>query len=199
MNEGKGADVALEDSEAADKDDPHVTWVRARRKCTPGQRRWLNALPTYGMRYWSAGMALGHSTRTIHRWLRNENVKTALEARHALDEIHADVGRNRVLSNWEQQARADITLFYKTGTFDIKPPSEWTEEMRGMVQELSFDRNGKPKLKLYNRQDATNTLAKYNKMISDRHELMGPDGEPLSLAPPIVNVVISKDSEQSEG
>lgn len=195
-------------------------FLLARRRCTPKQRRWLAALPKNDFQYWKAALALGFSRDTVWKWLRLERVRTVLELMREIDELDADVGRHRVIRNWEQQARADQRLFWRkkkpppsggsspagesvpstppptsgsggaADDMEFIPPWEWTDEMAGMVQELSFDANGQPKLKLYNRQDATLTLAKYNKMIAERSELSGPNGAPLSNAAPIINVTI---------
>jgi hypothetical protein len=160
-------------------------FLLARRRCTPKQRRWLAALPKNDFQYWKAALALGFSRDTVWKWLRQERVSTVLELMREIDELDADVGRHRVIRNWEQQARADLRLFFRkkkeekndkgevieSNAFELIPPHEWTDEMAGMVQELSFDASGQPKLKLYNRQDATLTLAKYNKMILERHEV----------------------------
>jgi hypothetical protein len=157
-------------------------FVLARRKLTPKQRCWLKALPRHDFQYWRTCIALGYSRDTLHRWLRQQSFRNALELLRERDELDADIGTQRVKRNWEQMARADLRLFFrpkmdekgvplKSGDFELIPPQEWTDEMAGMVQELSFDANGQPKLKLYNRQDVTLTLAKYNKMITERHEI----------------------------
>jgi hypothetical protein len=162
-------------------------FVLARRKLTPKQRCWLKALPQYDFQYWRTCTKLGYSKDTLQRWLRDDRFRKALELLKERDELDADIGTHRVKRNWEQQAQADLRLFFrprtnrhgeplKNGTFELIPPHEWTDEMAGMVQELSFDANGKPKLKLYSRQDATNTLAKYNKMITERVDLGFEDG-----------------------
>jgi hypothetical protein len=167
-------------------------FLQARRKCTPKQRTWLKSLPKNDFQYWKAALAAGFSRDTVWRWLRQPHVKRVLDLMREIDELDADVGRHRVIRNWEQQAHADLRLFFrqqkddkglpvKTGEFELIPPHEWTDEMAGMVQELSFDVSGKPKLKLYNRQDATLTLAKYNKMIIERHEVDLKDAPPPKI------------------
>jgi hypothetical protein len=200
-------EVSNADAAEGGERDVRREFVLARRKLSPKQRCWLKALPKYDFQYWRTCSALGYSKDTLHRWLRDADFRKALELLKERDELDFDIGTHRVKRNWEQQAKADLRLFFrprvnrngeplKNGTFELIPPNEWTDEMAGMVQELSFDANGKPKLKLYSRQDATNTLAKYNKMVSDRHELSGPNGEALATTAPVVQVIIAKDDDE---
>lgn len=189
-SEGAAAEpTAPAAAETNDERDVRAEFDAARAALTPKQRKFLDWLSVCDMQPWRACTELGYSTHTLHKWRRLPQFRRALDLLREVSTLDADIGRDRVIRNWEQQATADLRLFFrrkvddkgeplKSGEFELVPPHLWTHDMAGMVQELSFDTNGQPKVKLYNRQEATLTLAKYNKMISERHEV------DLSGAPP---------------
>lgn len=167
---------------AATERDIRAEFRAARKALTPKQRRLLDLIPECNWQPWRAVRESGYSKDSLARWRLLPEWRLAEALQREVSTLDADIGRDRVVRNWEQQANADLRLFFrpkvddtgqplKSGEFELIPPHEWTDEMAGMVQELSHDANGNPKLKLYDRQAVTVTLAKYNKMISERHEV----------------------------
>ena len=61
--------------------------------------------------------------------------------------------------------------------------------------EYGFDQNGNPKVKLADQRGARDRLAKYLKILVDRHEVTGKDGAPLPVAQPIFQIVQYKDED----
>lgn len=197
------SEQTIDDAAAAKEDaverDPRAELIVAKRACTPKQRRWFKELPGHDMQEWSAATALGISHHTVHRWKRDPRVKRVLELMHEIDIADADIGRRRVVKNWEAMAKSDMRLFFrKKGEghpFELIPPCEWTDEMAAMVEELSFDSSGNPRIKLTGRKQVSDTLAKYNGMLVERHEVTGKDGLPLNATPPVIQIVQRADPD----
>lgn len=163
-------------------------YIAALRKCTPKQRKWLKALPTYDFGNYAAADALGLSHHTIHRWLRLDKV---MEARAAIEQqnlVALGLSHRKVLTEFDRIGHAKLRDFYDEKDL-LKPPSKWTDAMSAAVKEYGFDASGKPYIKLHEKGAALTALAKYQRLFPERIEVTGAGGGPLSMTPPVIHIV----------
>lgn len=187
-----GADESADDAPDMDRE-----IVRALRKCTPDQRRWLRMLPQYDWSEWRAGVALGHSRHTVYRWLRKPHVKRYLDLIRDRDIVELEFNHLSILKGYLREEQADIRNLYDTGG-RLLPPDQWPDREARCVQEYYFDQNGNPRVKLADQRGARDRLAKYLKMFTERHELTGKDGAPLASMLPVIQVVRYSDEGDAD-
>lgn len=167
----------------------HRALARALRKCSPRCRIWLRSLPQYHYEPWGAAMALGFARGSVQYWLRQEPVREAMRLMELRDADEARITAINVLTTYRRLANSDIRKLYREdGT--LKAPHELDDDTAAAVIEYSFDARGMPKIKLHEKRGANDALAKFLRLIVDRHEVTGKDGAPINPEPAIVNVII---------
>lgn len=134
--------------------------------------------------------------RRGYKLMKKPGVREAIEELRTAAIEEAGVTRARVLQELSRVAFFDPReMFFPDG--HLKPPSEWSTEVAaaiaGMDVEALYEGQGKDrklvgdirKYKAWPKVEALRTLAQHLKMLTEKHELSGPNGEPLS--PPVLN------------
>lgn len=148
-------------------------------------------------RPYAAGNALGYSSHTISKWQRQPHVQEAKEI--AIKESCESLGINtaRVLRELTRLAFSDLRALYNSdGT--LKAPQEWDDDAAAAVSGVDVEERSTGrgedrevyqvrKVRSHPKLQAIEALAKIQKLLIDRHELTGKDGEPLSV--PVINIV----------
>jgi len=180
--------VPLEESPEDDDGAVRREWIKARRACTPKQRIWMDKLSEHDNQRWAALYALGYSKHTLHKWLRQPKFLKALALHDEVALRAAGRSAAEVISVvWDtvDRCRQAVPVLDKFG----KPVLIENAEGK-WVPAYVFD--AKSVL------NGAELLAKFHKLLSDRHELTGKDGAPLNLAPPVLKVtVVADDPEES--
>jgi phage terminase small subunit len=183
--------VTVEDGER----DLRGEYEIARRACTPKQRKWLAKMSELAGQKWAACNALGFSKHTVWKWLREDRIKQVLELQTQLAGLDHDITRDRIMREYERLAFSNINDF-RAPDGTRKAFANWTDDMSAAVLECDFDSNGYPThVKLHSKRDALDALAKIMGVLVDRHELTGPNGQPLQTAPPVIHIVERADSD----
>lgn len=164
-----------QDSVAVPDEDPHVL--------TDKQRRFVEEYT--GPANFNASEAArraGYSEKTAGQigWqlLQKTTIDEAIQDRLDRLAMSADEALKR-LADW---ARGDIGKVVKVtedGAFrlDLKKAKE--EGALHLVKELSYDSEGRPRVKLYDAKDAVKQIAKAHGVFVDRVEHSGPGGDPI--------------------
>lgn len=172
--------------------------ARILRQCTPKQRMWLREMARRGdWRPYAAGQALGYSSNTIAKWKRQPHVQAAQEI--AIQESCEALGINtaRVLRELSRVAFSDLRALYNDdGT--LKHPRHWDDDAAAAVSGVDVEERSSGrgedrevyqvrKVRSHSKLQAIEALAKITKLLIDRHELTGKDGEALNA--PVINIV----------
>jgi phage terminase small subunit len=161
--------------EAAPQMDPprdlRLEYQSALRACSPKQRKWLKRTYEMAGQKWAACSALGYSTHTVWKWLRDEKIKSVVALQQELAELDHDLTRARILREYERLAFANVNEFRAPdGTRKGFP--DFTDDMSAAIHEIEFDELGKPsKIKLHAKVSALDTLARIQGVLVDRSEL----------------------------
>lgn len=181
-----------------------VRRARILRQCTPKQRIWLREMTRRGdWRPYAAATALGYSSNTVSKWQRLPHVQEAREI--AIKESCESLGINtaRVLRELSRVAFADLRALYnENGT--LKSPIEWDDDSAAAVSGVDVEERSTGrgedlevyqirKVRSHPKLQAIEALARIQKLLIDRHELTGKDGEPLATGAAIVNVIIENE------
>ncbi len=135
-----------------------------------------------------AAIAAGAKARSAHvtasRWLKEPAIKKQVKAELKRRKEELRIEKDRILDELSYLAYsnlADFEQFLKDGA-DIKKLANGKQldslfamprYMLAAVREISFDRNGRPKLKLHPKTPAAELLGKHRKLFSDRLEVEG--------------------------
>lgn len=162
----------------------HAKLTLLRRKCTPKQRAFFDALPTYHYQQFATIKRLGFSTHTLWKWQRKEHFAQAYNL--IMDAAFEEVG----VSNASIVSRLDSIAnrcMQASPVLDRSGKPVMVQDAEGnMVAAYTFDSSGANR--------ALETLAKIQKLTVDRHELTGKDGEPLTGGALIVPGVVTEDA-----
>lgn len=171
-----------------------VQLARALRACQPHERKWLRALPEHDFYPYRAAVALGMSKNTAFKCLRRPRVRKVIEILDLMAADELGITARLVKTTYHRLATSDPRLFYDAEG-NVKPPSQWTNEMAAAVAEYGPDANGVIRLKLHDRKVATDALAKFCKLAApDRVEVTGKDGSPLPTGP--TYIIAREEAEQ---
>lgn len=154
-----------------------VQLARARRRCTPTERKWISALHKYGYSYYRAAEGLGMSKATAWRCLRRERVQRVLSLMEQIDVAEDAADRMLVKERYRGLIDSNLQDFF-TDEGQLKAPHQWTPEQAACVKKYGYDRYG-PYIELYDAKGATDSYARVLRMMSDRVELSGPNGGPM--------------------
>ena len=132
----------------------------------------------------------GYSKKTAevaaHQVLRNTNVKTYLQKKvgERLDE--AGLAQKEVFAEVSRLAGSNMADFTNWGPsgVDIKDSSKLTREQTACVSEVSqtvTKDGGSVKFKLHSKEKALELLGKYYKLFTDRTEVTGASGGPITF------------------
>jgi hypothetical protein len=168
--------------------------ANALRACTAKERLLIRALPEHRYQPWRAGLKIGLGRKAIQLMVRRARFQRARVALEALGVLETCVTQRMVLEELVTLGKARLKDFYNDDN-TLKKPSEWPDEWAGAVQEYYFDDNGDPRIKLHDKKGALDALAKFLRMMPDRLELTGRDGEALNPPAPVLNVIIANKPE----
>jgi phage terminase small subunit len=110
-----------------------------------------------------AGYAESRDRQTAHRLLQDPDISQMVEAR--LDDLAMSAAE--ATKRLGDIARGDISDFFKVGEVETDTGTKEVvmldkdavlEDGGAVVKELTFDANGRPKLKLYDKQKALKTI-----------------------------------------
>lgn len=169
-------------------------FAKALRACSPKERGLIRSLPEHRYQLWRAAEKLGISKHGVQLMRARPRFQRAIAAFNALLDLQTIVAHHRVLREYECLAHSSIKDFYDENG-DLLLPAEWTDEMAAAVQERSFDKHGRPQIKLHDKKGALDAIAKYLKMMPDRLELTGKDGESLPAGQQTVYVIQKGEAE----
>lgn len=172
------AQAPRDDSEAAQIKASRREFALALRACSPKERGLVRALPEHRYQLWRAAEKLGISKHGVQLMRARPRFQRAISALNALLDLQTIVAHHRVLREYECLAHSSLKDFYDENG-ELLPPAQWTDEMAAAVQERSFDKQGRPQIKLHEKKGALDAIAKYLKMAPDRVELTGKDGGPI--------------------
>jgi hypothetical protein len=181
-------EVELTDAEQIDAARREL--ANALRACTPKERALIRALPQHRHQPWSAGLKIGLSRRAIQLMVRRPRFQRARAALDAVGVMELCISHRMVLEERVALSKARLKDFYDANE-KLLPPSQWPDEWAGAVQEYYFDDNGNPRIKLHEKGRSLDALEKYQRMIPNRLEVTGKDGEALNQPVPVLNVVIA--------
>ena len=132
-----------------------------------------------------AARRAGYSEKTAysigHENLSKPEIEAAIEER--LDELSMSAAEaTKRLTDW---ARAD-----PSEVIEVHEGGRWSLDLEGaietgairLIKELSYDAEGRPKVKLHDAKDAVIQLAKIRGLYVDRVEHTGKDGGPIEHA-----------------
>lgn len=148
-------------------------------RCTRQQKKWLQALPKYGVREWKCAAALGIGDASVQEWRRKPHILRAISLTAEIAACEVGLNKYALLRESKSIATADISEFLMPDG-SVKPPSEWPDDMRGAVSEYTEDNLGngriRRRIKLHPKQPSIDGLAKILGLVRDRVELTGKDG-----------------------
>mgnify|MGYP002338713382 CR=1 FL=1 len=136
-----------------------------------------------------AGYAESHDAQQASRLLSDPDISEMVEER--LDNLA--MSSAEATKRMADIARADIGDFFEVTHYTADDGEERTrlvldreaviEDGGGIIQEISWDKNGRPKVKLYDAQKALKGILKAHGAFNhdQRHELTGEDGEPVQV------------------
>jgi len=145
-----------------------------------------NASEAYRQSYDADGMSQNSVHREAHALLENPKVAARVAALQAeLKERHK-VTVDRVLSELALIAFADPGDYYEWDekNVSLRAKANLTSEQRRVIAELSqtvTEAGGTLRLKLHNKVDALEKIARHLGMFKDVHEHTGPDGGPIQI------------------
>lgn len=163
------------DSVAVPDEDPHGL--------TDKQRRFVEEYT--GPANFNASEAArraGYSEKTAgqigYQLLQKPSIEEAVEDRLDRLAMTADEALKR-LADW---ARGDIGQL-----IEVKEDGRWSLDLEKareqgklhLIKELSYDRDGRPKVKMYDAKDAVKQIARAHGLFVDRTEITGRDGGPI--------------------
>lgn len=122
------------------------------------------------------------------RLLASVSVKDAIEERRAVIEEEARLKISEVVDELRKIGFADITqvVSWTGNSITIKNSAEIPSEIKACISEVS-ETPGKfgstIKVKFHSKVPALELLGRYLKMFTDKVEVTGKDGEPVSIKP----------------
>lgn len=163
--------------------------VVALRACTGKQRAWLRKTMEIGGMPWLAAEKLGIGSASVHRWMRKEHIRRALRVLTSLAVIDLEISALRIQREYTRLAFSNIKDVYDEAG-EVKSPSAWPEEVAAAVAEHSYDRDGRPTVRMHDKMRALDALARMRRLAgAERFELTGANGEPLAAPMAAVLVV----------
>lgn len=180
------------------------------RACSRRERRWIKHLIKEGGEPYPAGRAAGIGKATVFNYLRRPHTQRAFELVHAILRLDLGVSLFSQLREYKRQGYAKLRdAYYPKGAKDasgkviegqLKPPHEWDEDTAAAICEHSYDKDGRPTIKMHAKGVALGALDKLlNLGPPQRLELTGKNGESLNQAVPIIQFARYSDSETPPG
>jgi phage terminase small subunit len=137
-----------------------------------------------------AGYAEKTAAQQASRLLADPDISQMVEDR--LDDLA--MSSAEATKRLGDMARSDITEFFEVATIQtddgerevmVLDRETFLEKAGSVVQEITWDQNGRPKLKLYDKKDALKTILEAHGAFNhtQEHELSGPDGGPIQWGP----------------
>jgi phage terminase small subunit len=136
------------------------------------QRKFVNALADQGLSGREAAIKAGYSPDSAKRQAAKlmglESIQTAIKERQTELAAESRTTVARIVHEYQRLALSNIQdLLNPDGTYIH--PSEWPEDVARAVQSLEFNQDGGLwKVRLYSKQAALDSLAKYRGMLADR-------------------------------
>lgn len=184
----------MNEQDAPDPEDPRRELVLAYRECTAKCRKWLRKLADHDYNPYAAGRALGFAKQSVWTWLNKPAVQKIMDirCREAANELgFSDLS---ILRGYLREERADIRKLFDKENGKLLPPALWPDEVALCVTEYGYDKNGLPFVKIADQRSSRDRLAKFQKLLVDRHEHTGKDGKELpGGAVPVVNVYVGQE------
>lgn len=113
--------------------------------------------------------------------ITKDYIKEAIHKRLAVKAMGAD----EVLVRLADQARGDISAFFRRDEDDGMVTLDWDAILHGpqrhLIRSITFTRAG-PKIEIHDAQHALAHLGKHHGLFVDRVEHTGKDGEPIEIA-----------------
>jgi phage terminase small subunit len=164
---------------------------------TPKQQAFVDAYvgAAKGNATAAARMA-GYSDKTAysigHENLKKPEIEAAISARAS----EYAMSPAEVLAELAEIARsdaADVITVPEVGRayFDFRKAAQ--NGKLGLIKKLSYNEQG-PSVELYDKMSALVQLGKYHKLWTERQEITGKDGAPLTIE--MVEIVLPPDSEK---
>lgn len=159
--------------------DKEAERVRLFRKLTIQQRIYLKELPEHKYRRWATIKAVGSSSATLWRWLRQPNFARAMELIEERAVQDLEITHHRVLQEYSRLAFSSIGNAYNKDTGHVIRPHEMDEETAAAVSEFSYDAQGNPRVKMHEKRGALDALSKVLRLAPEQVEVTGKNGGPI--------------------
>lgn len=180
------------DSVAVPDEDPH--------ELTDKQRRFVEEY-TVDFNATQAAIRAGYSEKTAsqigYQLLQKTSVEEAVEDRLDRLAMTADEALKR-LADWARGDIGELVEIREDGSWKLDLEKAREQGKLHLIKELAYDRNGRPKLKLYDAKDAVKQIARAHGLFVDRIEHTGRDGGPLEITEVQVNLPGDED-ESGDG
>lgn len=166
-------------------------YVLALRACKSNERKWLKCLlECEGLPY-EAGRMAGVAKSTVHRWLRLPRTQYAFKVIEAMLTLEIGVNAFILLREYRRQALSKLRdAYYPKGHANqgqLKPPHEWDDDLAAAISEHTFDKDGRPTVKMHGKGPALDALVRLRNLgPPQRLELTGANGEPLNTGVPVI-------------
>lgn len=146
-----------------------------------------NASEAYRQSYDASAMNDNTVGKAAHELLKNPKVAGRIEELRAEHRERHKVTVDRIVEEFSHVAFADAGDFYDWGPdgVTVKPKEQLTDAQRravAVVEQTVTEAGGTIRVKLHNKVDALEKLARHLGMFKDVHEHSGPDGGPIQIA-----------------
>lgn len=168
------------------------------RACTPRERRWLKCLIRNGGDPYPAGRDAKIGKATVFVYLRSPRTHHAFKMIEAMLVMDIGVTIYTQTREYKRQGYAKLRdAYYPKGyrvngelvEGHLKPPHEWDEDTAAAICEHSYDKDGRPTIKMHAKGPALGALDRLRNLgPPQRLELTGKNGEPLNQAVPIIQI-----------
>lgn len=168
-------------------------FIVALKTCRWPERKFLRALMKSPGNAYEAGRQAGIGKASVWKYQREPRV---VLVRQLIDDILLlELGVSMFTQQreyWRQGYAKLRDAYYPRGhpqQGTLKPPHEWDDDLAAAIQEMSYDKDGNPTVKMHAKGPALGALDKLRNLgPAQRLEVTGKDGEPLNSAPAVMVV-----------
>lgn len=168
-------------------------YVAALKACKPMERKWLLCLMRTGGEAYEAGRLAGIGKATVFRYLRTPQTMRVFTLTESILVLDLGVSMYTQQREYKRQGYAKLRdAYYPKGhpqQGQLMSPHEWDEDTAAAICEHSYDKDGRPTIKMHAKGPALAALDRLRNLgPPQRVELTGKDGEPLNSAPAVMVV-----------
>jgi hypothetical protein len=158
--------------------DARRDFARQMRRLTPKQRKFVRSLPKHDFQPWGVCTALGYSTHTVWKWMRNAEVTRAREMQSQMAQDELDVSDRRVLAGYAAIERASIKHLYDASGQALSV-EKLDDATAYAIAERIVDADGRVRYKFHDKRFALEAMARIRTIGVPRQEITGKGGTPL--------------------